>query len=178
MKLTWLPCSLSLALCLLGSSACGDVLDFDVDQDVPEQIIEGSPLPGPLAQLFPIPIRIDIASKIQAQETGPIDSVKLSSMHLDITATELGSDDTDDWAFIDQVDLYVESTKTGSSLPRVRVGSAASPGPVQSMAFTPENVNLLPYINEGCQLTAEASGDAPPDRVSYAGKATFHVVPL
>ena len=166
-----------LTVCLF-TAACGSVLDFDVDQDVPEQKVQGSSLPGPLAVLFPIPIHIDIQSKIKAQETGPIDSVKLSSMHLDITMTEQPSGDSDDWAFIDHVDLFVESTKSGSELPRVKVGTATAPGAVARMEFVPEDVNLLPYINEGCELTAEASGTAPSDNVSYDGKATFHVEPL
>jgi len=170
---------LLLAVCLVSASACGSVLDFDVDQDVPEQIVQGSSLPGPLAGLFPIPIRVDIQSKIAAQETGPIDRVVLASMHLDVTATERPDGDEDDWAFIDRVDLYVESSKEGTTLPRVKVGSAVAPGAVTRLEFEPEkDVNLLPYINEGCELTAEASGDAPGDDISYAGVATFTVTPL
>jgi hypothetical protein len=168
---------LSFVLLLL-LAGCGSVLDFTVDQDVPEQVVQGSSLPGPLAALFPLPIRVDIQSKIEAQETGPIDSVKLDSMHLDITASERPDGDSDDWAFIDHVDLYVESSKSGSTLPRVKVGSASAPGAVQRLDFEPEDVNLLPYLNEGCQMTAEASGTAPNDNVSYDGLAVFVVRPL
>jgi hypothetical protein len=173
---TWLAVCLTLAA--LFASACSSVLDFDVDQDVPEQFVQGTALPGPLATLFPIPIRIDIASKIQAMDTGPIDSVKLGSMHLDITATDQPSGDTDDWSFITGVDLYVQSTKDGSTLPRVKVATATGPVAAARLDFVPEDVNLLPYINEGCEMTAEAEGSAPADDVSYDGLATFHVSPL
>jgi hypothetical protein len=172
--------TLVLSACLLLlSAACGSVLDFDVDQDVPEQNIPGSTLPGPLAALFPLPIQVDIASKIQAMDTGPIDRVELGAMHLDITTTKEPSGDSDDWAFLDRVDLYVASTKSGSTLSRTKVATAVAPGAVRRLDFTPvADVNLLPYINEGCELTAEASGHAPADDVSYDGSATFHVIPL
>ena len=57
-------------------AGCG-VADFDVDQPVQEQMISGSPIPGPLQVLFPIPLDVDISAQIKAKDTGPIDIVTL-----------------------------------------------------------------------------------------------------
>ena len=75
-----------LVLCLL-LTGCG-IADFDITQPVPEQQIPGSSLPGPLADLFPIPVNLDISQQIKAMDTGPIDSVSLSALELTITKTD------------------------------------------------------------------------------------------
>ena len=155
------------------------VLDFNVDQDIEEQVIEGSPLPGVLDGFLAAPIQLDLQSEIAAQETGPVDQVRLTSLSFDITATARPAGDTDDWSFLTSVDLYVESTMAGSNLPRTKVASVTNPGAVTRLVFTPvDGVNLLPYVNEGARLVTEASGNAPPDDVSFAGRAVFRVSPL
>jgi hypothetical protein len=162
------------------AAACG-VADFDVDQDIPEQRIDGSPLGGVLGAFFELPLALDIQAEIQAMETGPIDSVTLSSLTLDIVEDAAQSCPADaDWAFLDSVDLYVESTQSGTQLPRVRLASATGPGAVARLTFQPvePKVNLVDYINEGAQLTADAEGSAPPTNVCYTGKAVFRVSPL
>lgn len=167
-RLAWLP--------LL--AACG-LADFDVGQDIPEQRVPGSPIPGPLGQLFPIPIDLDISSQIKARNTGPIDGVTLTSLSLSITATDRPSGDSDDWAFIEHIDVFVQSSKSGSALPRVKIAMIASPGAVQTMTFAVDGgVNLKPYIEEGSRVDATASASAPADDVSYNGRSVFTVHPL
>ena len=67
---------------VLAAAGCG-IADFDVDQPVPAQTVQGSGLPAPLAAIFPLPLSLDISSKIKARDTGPIDGVTLSSLTLD-----------------------------------------------------------------------------------------------
>jgi hypothetical protein len=155
------------------------IADFDVDQQIPEQRVPGSAIPGPLAALFPLPINIDIESKIKAQDTGPIDSVTLSSLTLTITATSRPTGDTDDWSFCDHVEVFIASRKAGSTLPKVKIASVSMPGAVQTMTFAVESgVNVKPYVDEGSQVDTTGSGTAPSDDVSYDGKAVFTVHPL
>jgi hypothetical protein len=169
---TWLWC---VAPFIAG---CG-IADFDVSQDIPEQRVPGSSIPGPLAALFPVPIELDISSKIKARDTGPIDGVTLSSLDLTITATDQPSGDVDNWAFVTHIDVFVQSTKSGSTLPRVRIAMVSSPGAVQTMAFEVDSgVNLKPYVEEGSQIDTTASATAPSDDVSYAGSSVFTVHPL
>jgi hypothetical protein len=159
-------------------AACG-IADFNVSQDIPEQQVPGSPVPGPLAALFPVPIELDISSKIKARDTGPIDGVTLSSLAMTITATDRPSGDTDDWAFVAHIDVFVQSTKSGTTLPRVRIAMVSNPGAVQTMAFEVDaGVNLKPYVDEGSQIDTSASATAPSDDVSYAGTSVFTVHPL
>lgn len=167
---------LSFSLTILAGCS---IADFDVDQKIPEQSVPGSSIPGPLAALFPLPINLDLESKIKAQDTGPIDSVTLHSIELTITATARPTGDTDDWSFVSHVDVFIESRKSGTTLPKIKVASASMPGPVQTMKFDIEKgVNLKPYVDEGSQVDTTGSGTAPSDDVSYDGNATFTVHPL
>jgi hypothetical protein len=168
----------SLALACVIVCGCS-IADFDLDQPVPEQMVQGSGIPGPLASLFPLPLSLDLATQIKAHDTGPIDSVTLSELSLTITKTDEPSGDTDDWSFVQTVTVTVESTKPGSTLPKVQIASASSPGAVQTIRFVvDESVNLKPYIDEGSKVESSGSGTVPPDDVSYAGTSTFHVHPL
>ena len=72
---------MKLAIACMLAAGCG-VADFDVDQPIVEQTIQGSPIPGPLQVLFPIPLNIDISAQIKAKDTGPIDGVTLKSLTL------------------------------------------------------------------------------------------------
>jgi hypothetical protein len=159
-------------------AGCG-VADFDIEQPVSEQRVQGSPLPGPLAALFPLPLDINIAQKIKEMETGPIDSVTLSRLTLKITATAMPSGDSDDWSFVDAIHVFVKSSQSGSSLPRVEIASVAMPGKVTTLEFDVESgVDLQPYIEEGSVVEGESSGRLPEDDVTYDGKGVFTVHPL
>jgi hypothetical protein len=166
-------------LLMMTAVACASALDFDVSQAVPEQIVSGSPLPAVLSGLFAFPLQVDIQSQIAAHKTGPISEITLSGLVLDITATKQPAGDTDDWSFLTHADLFVASTKDGTTLAKVKVATVDAPGKVQQLIFVPvAGVNLLPYVNEGAQLTAETTGSLPPDDTSFAGTATFRIRPL
>jgi hypothetical protein len=159
-------------------SGCG-IADFDITEDIAEQRVAGSPLPGPLATLFPLPLEIDISAKIKAMHTGPIDRVTLSSLRLRITDTARPPGDQDDWSFVEEIRVYVASSKAGSGLPRVELAHVASPGAVTVLDFAiVPGVNLDPYINEGSIVQGESRGTLPPDDVTYDGRAVFTVHPL
>ncbi|CAN5249486.1 hypothetical protein BH11MYX1_BH11MYX1_14720 [soil metagenome] len=158
-------------------AGCG-IADFDVSQDVPEQAVQGSNIPAPLGALFPLPLSLDLAQKIKAQNTGPIGTVTLSSLALTITKTDEPAGDTDDWSFVTSVEVFVESTKSGTTLPKVKIASVSAPGAVQVMNFKVENVDVKPYIDEGSQVDTSGTGMVPSDDVSYDGVSTFTVHPL
>lgn len=166
---------LALALLVTG---CG-ITDFDLSQPVPEQRVQGSGIPAPIAGLFPLPLNLDLSAQIQKQTTGPIDSVTLSRLTLDITDTDRPSGDDDTWEFVDEIHVFVRSSVEGSSLPRVEIASVVEPGAVTSMEFDVESsVDLKPYVDEGSVVESEASGTIPTDDVSYDGEGVFTVHPL
>jgi hypothetical protein len=159
-------------------AGCG-VADFDITEPIIEQRVQGSPLPGPLAALFPLPLDIDISQKIKEMETGPIDSVTLSRLTLTITATATPSGDTDDWSFVDEIRVFVKSNQSGSTLPRVEIATVTTPGAVTTLEFDVDSdVDLNPYVNEGSVVEGESSGRLPPDDVTYDGEGVFTVHPL
>ncbi|MDB4953901.1 MAG: hypothetical protein JWO36_1470 [Myxococcales bacterium] len=167
-----------LAVILLVVAGCG-VADFDVTQPIIEQRVQGSALPGPLGMLFPLPLSLDLSAKIKQQNSGPIDGVTLSSLTLSITKTAEPSGDTDDWSFVDSIDVYVSSSKSGSTLPKLKLAHVASPGTVRTLNFIVESgVNLKPYVEEGSVVEGTATGRAPQDDETYDGVAVFTVHPL
>ncbi len=166
------------SLLLVVITGCG-ITDFDISQPVPEQFVQGSSLPGPIAALFPIPLSLDLSAEIQKQTTGPIDSITLSSLELVITDTDQPASDSDDWSFVDEIHVFVRSSADGSSLPRVEIASAIAPGAVTTLKFTVDSeVDLKPYVDEGSVVDSEASGTVPPDDVSYEGEGVFTIHPL
>jgi len=153
-------------------AACG-ITDFDLTQPVPSQSVPGSPLPGPLASVFPIPLDLDISQQIKSMDTGPISSVTLKSLTLMTTSS--GSD----WSFVTEIDVYVSSTKSGSTLPRIEIAHVTSPGPTTQLSFDVDaSVDLDPYINEGSEVDGQGSGQAPPMDVTYDGDGIFTVHPV
>jgi hypothetical protein len=164
-------------IAVVALTGCG-IADFDVTQGIPEQVVQGSSIPAPLTALFPLPLSLDLNQKIKAQNTGPIGTITLSSLALTITKTSEPPGDTDDWSFVTSVDVFVESTKSGTTLPKVKIASVSSPGAVQVMNFKVESVDVKPYIDEGSQVDTSGTGTVPPDDVSYNGTSTFTVHPL
>lgn len=165
-------------IAILLCAGCSDIVDFDISQEMPEQRVQGSPLPGPLTALFPLPLDLDLASKIEQRESGPIDSITIASLSLSITDTARMGGDTDDWAFVESIRVFVKSSRQGSSLPRVEIASVSAPGAVTTMTFQVTDVNIKPYVDEGSIVESEGSGTLPPDDVTYDGAAVFTVHPL
>ena len=170
--------SMRTSLLLAVLAGCG-VTDFDLTQPVPEQFVRGSGIPAPIASLFPIPLDLDLSAEIQKQTTGPIDSVTLSRLELEITDTDRPAGDTDTWDFVDEIHVFVRSSADGSTLPRVEIASATAPGAVTTLTFDVDSsVDLKPYVDEGSVVDSEASGTVPQDDVSYDGEGVFTVHPL
>lgn len=171
--------TVTYATVLALAAGCG-IDEFDVEQPVPEQRIEGSALPSILDMFFPIPVTLDLEAQIQEKDPGPIDAIRLKSLVLSITATAEPAGDADDWSFLSRVEVFVSSTRPDSTLPQdILVATAADPGATRDLVFVPApGVNLKPYVDEGAQLTASAEGRVPADEVSFAGRAVFRVDPL
>ncbi len=169
-----------LAVAWIASIAggCG-IADFDIEQPIPEQRVQGSGLPAPLAALFPLPLDLDLSAEIKKRTTGPIDSVSLTALTLSITPTDQSTGDTDDWSFVDEIRVFVASSMAGSSLPRLEIAGTTAPGAVTTIEFTVDaSVNLQPYVEEGSVVESTGRGRLPADNVSYDGVGVFTVHPL
>jgi hypothetical protein len=178
------------ALALLAVSATGAgcsngaLIGFDIPKSIDEQRITGNAAANaagmalPAGSLAPMAISVDLAAESSTRRI-PIGRVLLKSFKLDITATGEEGGDTDDFSFIRSATLFFECTAPGCSLPRVQVGSVASPGAVRTLNFsiTP-GVNIKPYIDSGVRVSIEADAIPPPDDTTFNGQVVLRVEPI
>jgi hypothetical protein len=159
-----------LPLALLFS--CGNLASFDVDQDLQQQTVPGSPLGGLLGTFVANPFKftIDINAEVQKRGTGPAHSAQLKSLSLAITphSAPVGNFD-----FLTEAHLFVE----GNGVAKVEVANITSvPKGATTLDFTiTPNVDLLPYINAGGDISATASGTQPAQDTSFDGHITVTV---
>lgn len=165
---------------VLALGACGPrgFASFSLGYAIEEQQVAGSPLGGVLGSALdvPIPLEIDLATETASRDTGPAQHVYLSELRLDVTATAEPAPDTDDFDFIDSIDIFVESSQSGSTLPRQRVAFLeAVPRGARSISLSLEDVDLIEYVREGARLTSTATGTVPPDDVTFDGDLSLAV---
>lgn len=169
---------LPLALACLCLSGCflfmddGSLVSFPIDYDLPEQTVEGNLLGGLLGSLLPLPIAVDVdlEAETRARDTGPAQHVYLTEFRLFVTPTSEPSGDSDDFAFLDSIEVYVESRQAGSSLPRQRIAHLDTVPDGRVISLQLDDVDLIDYVNEGALLTASGSGSTPFDDVSFGGQ--------
>lgn len=159
-------------LALAGAPGCG-LIAFDVSQDIPQQTVPGSPLGALLpASLFAIPMNVDIQSATAAQGTGPAHSATLKSIALTITSPGGGT-----WDFVSSISISISSSGNGN-LPTVEIAKLQPVPGTATITIPPtSNVDLLPYINAGANITATASGHMPSSDTTFVGTVvvTVHV---
>ena len=166
-------CLLCLVVVLV-LGGCSGIVSFSVGYDVAEQRIEGSPLGGLLGGVIDIPLDVDLSAETAARDTGPAQHVYLTELALEITPTAEPAGDTDDFDFIDSIEIFVESARSGSTLPRVRVAhSDPVPRGVRRLELAVDDVDLVEYVREGARLTSSSSGRVPPDDVTLDGHLTL-----
>jgi hypothetical protein len=161
--------SLVLASSLLFVGIGCGLLKFDLDQDIPAQTIQGSPLGSLLpASLFAIPLTIDVDGSAKARGAGVATSAYLKALGFTVTMPA-----GDNFDFLDSVSIKLsapgQTEKVIATLSPVPKGSTTiqlSPAP---------NVDLLPYLKAGPTMTASAGGHLPPHDVTFDGKLTITI---
>lgn len=158
---------------LLGG--CG-VFDFDIQQPVPEQRISGSVVSAVLGSFIPspFPLTINLEQETKARGTGPVKAAGLKTLTFQITNTAMPAGD---FGFVQSVDVFIESTKQGTTLTKQKIADLPSPpGAVQTLNLhTYPDINLLPFINEGSRITSTATGTTPPRDTTFNGQIVVHV---
>ncbi|HEV8322643.1 MAG TPA: hypothetical protein VG389_13585 [Myxococcota bacterium] len=173
----------AVAAGMLGSG-CQKGVHFDVSDDIPPTNVDGDPLLNqagevlPVVPLGPFAFSFDLEAELQAHNAGPAQEINLTEMNIAVT-DGLGDND-DDLAWLSEVHVFVESTMAGTELPRTEI-AARSDFP-DGFASLPLNVNeeidLLPYVEEGMMITSEADGIVPPDDVQVGGDLTVTITAL
>jgi hypothetical protein len=165
-----------LLTAVLVMSGCG-ALGFDVSQTIPQQTVPGSPLGGLLPSFLPspFPINIDVKQQEAMHGTGPATSANLKSLTFQALPHDKPSGN---FNFVDSIQVFVAAP----NLPMVQIAQTPSTfkgnGTVQvttlSLDVVP-NVNLLPYINAGATISAQATGRQPAQDFSYDGSVVITI---
>jgi hypothetical protein len=163
----------ALALLVL-TSGCG-ILSFDVSQDLAEQRIAGSPLGGILPNFLqaPIPITINLSAETQKRDTGPAKSANLKAIRFSATPHDSPSGNFD---FVSEIHISV-SSPSDPTLPKKEI-AFLRPVPKGQTTIELEvitDVDLLPYVNKGAEISATASGTQPTKDFTYDGQVTITV---
>lgn len=153
---------------VLALSGCG-AINFDVEQALPEQRIEGGGLlGGVLPTLLPNPAKftIDLKAEQQKHGTGPATKLFLKQLQFRVTPASMPSGNFD---FLEEAHLFAEASAAG--LPKVEIATL-KPVPrgviLVDFAIVPA-VDLLPYVNAGAELSATATGSRPASDVTFDG---------
>jgi hypothetical protein len=160
----------AIVLALLGSG-CG-ALSFDVEQAVPEQTIQGNPLGGLLPSFVPTPFRlnVDIEQETKKRSTGPATSAGLKALRFSATPAAMPSGNFD---FVDEIHVFIAAP----SLPKVEIArlTPVPKGQTTLELVTSPEVNLLPYVNAGAEMSATATGRQPTQTFTFDGKVTITI---
>lgn len=149
-------------------TGCG-LVQFDVDQPLPEQRIEGNVLGGLLPEFLPNPLKvsIDVKAETQKRGTGPATAAYLKSLTFNATRS------SGTFAFLDEVHIFIEAP----NLPKREVaralpmGSGGTSLPFEMMP----NENLLPFVNAGATLSATVSGHPPAKDFTFDGALVLDI---
>src|SRR5258706_3524185 len=102
---------IAFAALLIGG--CG-ALSFDVEQALPEQTVQGSPVGGILPSFIPapIPLMFDLRAETEKRGTGP-------AQHAFLKSLELRARSGANFDFLDEAHIFVSAP----SLPRVEIAT-------------------------------------------------------
>jgi hypothetical protein len=161
-------------VCALAVAGCG-AIGFDVEQAVPEQQVNGSPLGALLGSFLPQPfaITINVKQETEKRSTGPARSANLKEIAFRTTPHDAPRGNFD---FVDEIHIFV-AAPSGSTLPMVEIATLK---PVPKGLTTIKldivpGIDLLPYINEGATISATATGRQPAQTITYDGSVTVTV---
>lgn len=163
--------------------ACGaGATQFDLTQSFPGQRIAGTTA-GALTTMLPAPVLLTLDYKGQAvahNADGPAVTIAVTGMSLETTVGGSTAASTVPFDFVQSATVYIESTRANSSLARAVIGvQATPPGKITGFNLsTNSGVNILPFLQEGAQLTSTATGSLPGHDVEFTGSITVHVTTL
>jgi hypothetical protein len=169
----------ALGALAVGSLAGCGALRFDISQTVPEQRIMGSLLGALLGSFIPtpFPLTINLEQETKARGTGPAQSAGLKSLSFRLTNVPNPPRSTDNFDFVDRIEIFIESAKSGTTLSKQKIADLLTvPRGVQTLNLQCySNVDLVPYINEGSRISSTAAGKVPSQDVTFDGQITVEV---
>lgn len=155
-------------------TGCG-AFDFEVEQTIDEVLVQGDS--SLYAQRFPLPQDIIPAqawSYNLAQEPA---GIFLEAMSLEMTTTAgLINGQLPTFDFMYGITFYVNSTQEGSTLESKPLAWGAPRWGSIEMVMEPNfALNLVPYIDEGFEITSILKAAVPATNLSFKGSAVLSV---
>jgi hypothetical protein len=154
-------------IALVALAGCG-LVKFDLDQDIPAQTVQGSPLGALLPpSLFSLPLTIDVETGAKSHGSGVATSAYLKSLTFTVT-----NPPGDTFDFLDSVSIKISA----AGLPEKEIATLSPVPKASTIQLKPTpNVDLLPYIKAGPTMTATAGGHLPPHDVTFDGKVVVTI---
>jgi hypothetical protein len=167
------PLLLVLLTSLTACGGTGGLGSFTITEESQESVVQGGGggLLGmlPFNNFFPpLQLQIDLQSELDARDAGPAKAIYLDRLRVVTTPTEQPQGDTDNFDFVDEITVFVESTRSSTALQKVQIAQIKMvPAGATTMEFSVDrSVNLKPYVEEGIRLITQGKGKQPPDNVS------------
>lgn len=180
----WWAQSMCVSLMLVaGCSELAPRIHFQVDKNLPDQVVEGSITPCQLAVLFPWadPFQMTITQEAdfpeQDTDVQHITKARIDSLRLSL----LTSSAEPTWDFLDALEVYVEAQDLEKRLVASIGEGTESDDPIPDGATTldldPAGVNLAPYLkaNGGFTLSSEATGCPPENDATFDGRVVLNI---
>ena len=177
-----LPMALLAALMMMTVTSCSELGAVSVTRDTGESVVMGRS-GGLLDNVLPVNVipamklNFDLQNELQKQNADGANAVYLTDLTLMVTESEEPEGDEDNFDFLDEIKVYVESSDKNSSLPRQLIAERV-PVPEGTRSFAldvDDTIDLKPYAEEGIRLTTSGSGEFPPDNTSVKGQVTLSI---
>ena len=169
----------SLAGATLAVGAGCGAIRFDISQAVPEQRVMGNVLGALLGSFLPSPfaLTVNLEQETKARGTGPAQSAGLKALSFRVTNIANPPRSTDNFDFVDRIEIFIESSKSGSTLTKQKIADLlmVPRGATTLNLQCYPNVDLVPYINEGSRISSTASGRTPAQDVTFDGLITIEI---
>src|SRR5262249_51477559 len=107
----------------------------------------------------------------QQRHTGPASSAHLKELTFTVTQPAGGT-----FYFVKQVQIILVPKNANSALPTVKIAELNPVPNTNVIRFDPvPGVDMLPYSNEGADITATATGFFPMEDTTYVGHVVVEV---
>lgn len=151
----------------LGAASCG-AIGFDVSQDIPMTMIQGTQMAMVAAVDEKTPLTINIDA--EAEKQGSLaSSAWLKELTFTVTTPNPGT-----FYFVSGVVISITAPST--NLPEVKIAELKPVPNSQTISMkTVPGVELLPYARAGAAIHATAVGFFPKEDTTYVGHVVIHV---
>jgi hypothetical protein len=161
---------LLMALWTVSAIGCGSI-SFDVSQTIPDTFIQGDPTSMPLIGTNQAPLMLDIQAETSQRHTGPASSAYLKDLWFRIKIPVNGT-----FYFASSVQILLVPKNPMSRLPTKKIAEL-TPIPSDNLIHLKPvpGVDMLPYANEGADISATAVGRLPMEDTTYDGYVVVQV---